>query len=323
MIFSLEREELGEHATATQLYKLTEHSNQLRRKIAAWIELQAPIIPEATRERTNQTKSKSSPDGTSVVKVHDIDLWLPSALAVKGVIVSSDLRLYEWQLRHGQAQDALDDVRNGLRLQAYLYKNKDRYAIGVKANTRSNVAITKATALVKEAARKYRVAREGLVALANTGIKVPVDWVANLRPLYDDDCRRLTQGLEGDTESRRTISWIWLQFPSAVEQAEDPRLNDALRIEWCRSRARSMRWKEEVELLQEEMRRILQFLSWEADCWDARASTSLHDDSTVREGMSAYALSRGQLRRKLKGRFEDMWKEVPQILGFFGRPVLK
>jgi hypothetical protein len=30
-------------------------------------------------------------------------------------------------------------------------------------------------------------------------------------------------------------------------------LRSALRIEWCRSRARAMRWSEEVLLLREEM----------------------------------------------------------------------
>ncbi|KAG2742314.1 hypothetical protein P692DRAFT_20811856 [Suillus brevipes Sb2] len=38
------------------------------------------------------------------------------------------------------------------------------------------------------------------------------------------------------------------------------------RIEWCKARARAMRWAEEVELLKEEMRRILQFFEWRAHC---------------------------------------------------------
>jgi len=34
-------------------------------------------------------------------------------------------------------------------------------------------------------------------------------------------------------------------------------VSSALRIEWCRSRARAMRWSEEVLWLREEMRRVL------------------------------------------------------------------
>ncbi|KAG6819829.1 hypothetical protein H0H93_008178 [Arthromyces matolae] len=316
----LDNSELGDHPTATQLYRLTERSNQLRRKITTWIENQASIIPEAGIERSR--RAKKTPEGTSDTKVENIQLWLPSELAANGVNVSYELRSYEWQLRHGQAHDALDEVRNGLRIQAYLYKHKDRYAVGVKANTRSNMAIQKATETVKEAAKRYRVARGALMTLANTGIEIPLDWQSNLRPLRDEDCRKLTEGLEGDSESRRTISWIWLEFPSAVEQAEDPRLNDALRIEWCRARARRMRWAEEVELLQEEMRRIRQFLSYESDAWISRATTAHHEESVVLEGMLAYAQSQAHQRRNLLERFEGMWKEIPQILIFFQRKSL-
>ncbi|KAG6836139.1 hypothetical protein H0H93_011016 [Arthromyces matolae] len=316
---SLDNGELSEHATATQLYRLTERSNQLRRKLTAWIECQVSIIPDAARERSRRANQK--PEGTTDVKVENMKLWLPSDLAASGVIVSYDLRCYEWQLRYGQAHDALDEVRNGLRVQAYLYKHKDRYAIGVKANTRSNNAIAKATGMVTEAAKRYRVARVALATLADTGIEVPLDWESTIRILRDEDCRKLTEGLVGDSESRRTISWIWLQFPSAAEQAEDPRLNDG-KIEWARARARSMRWSEEVELLQEEMRRIRQFLSWESDLWISRTTTASNEDPTVVEGMNAYAQSQGHLRRKLVERFEDMWREVPQILDFFQRKSL-
>ena len=45
----------------------------------------------------------------------------------------------------------------------------------------------------------------------------------------------------------------------------------ALRIEWCRVRARAMRWSEEVLLLREEMRRVLVFLEWQATWWEKRA----------------------------------------------------
>ncbi|KAF8806032.1 hypothetical protein BYT27DRAFT_7102856, partial [Phlegmacium glaucopus] len=41
----------------------------------------------------------------------------------------------------------------------------------------------------------------------------------------------------------------------------------ALRIEWCRARARAHRWQEECLLLHEEMRRILAFFAWQHQCW--------------------------------------------------------
>ncbi|KAG2750254.1 hypothetical protein P692DRAFT_20421062 [Suillus brevipes Sb2] len=54
-----------------------------------------------------------------------------------------------------------------------------------------------------------------------------------------------------------------------VGDDQDETIQDSLRIEWCR--AQSMRWAEEVELLHEEMRRVLQFLRWHAAWWHAVA----------------------------------------------------
>lgn len=95
----------------------------------------------------------------------------------------------------------------------------------------------------------------------------------------------------------------------------------ALRIEWCKSRARAMRWKEEVILLQEEMRRVLAFLTAQATVWRERAAgsemridntnTRRHaNDSAIIEGRRAYAKQQALLRLDLKAHFEKMWRYV-------------
>ncbi|KIJ89355.1 hypothetical protein K443DRAFT_118082 [Laccaria amethystina LaAM-08-1] len=38
-------------------------------------------------------------------------------------------------------------------------------------------------------------------------------------------------------------------------------------VEWAKARARMMRWKEEWMLVQEEMRRVIAYHKWKADCW--------------------------------------------------------
>ena len=49
----------------------------------------------------------------------------------------------------------------------------------------------------------------------------------------------------------------------------------ARRVHWFRSSAFAARWKEEVKLLQEEMRRTLRFHAYQRDSWNkhARAKT--------------------------------------------------
>ena len=44
----------------------------------------------------------------------------------------------------------------------------------------------------------------------------------------------------------------------------------ALRVEWAKSLARKLRWTEEVEILQEEMRQVIAYSKWCATWWEQR-----------------------------------------------------
>lgn len=71
-----------------------------------------------------------------------------------------------------------------------------------------------------------------------------------------------------------------------------------------------MRFSEEVELLLEENRRILQFFQWQESWWLAKAEQKC-DWSPIRcEGSRAYALRQAALREDLRGHFSHMWRFV-------------
>lgn len=72
-----------------------------------------------------------------------------------------------------------------------------------------------------------------------------------------------------------------------------------MRIEWCKARARLERWEEDVELLTEEMRRVLAFFEWDAARWDERGKDFESSDDVVLEGHRAYAQRQATLRRSL------------------------
>jgi hypothetical protein len=63
-------------------------------------------------------------------------------------------------------------------------------------------------------------------------------------------------------------------------------------VEWAKSRARAMRWSEELRLLEEEMRRVLVFLEWDANVWTKQAedleSRWPSIDRAQLEGLAAY-----------------------------------
>ena len=164
-------------------------------------------MPRAGIEQVKLEHAKL--DGTVGMKAQSISLFLPSSLPKDSHIPESIL-MYEWKLREGQAYDALHDIRHNLRLRSHLFKHKDRFARGVRHNTRSNVTIAKVQVRIALAALKYRTARKALASLGASLPQIPdPNWNLSLRVLADEDIRGLSDGLMGDSEGRRTVSWIW------------------------------------------------------------------------------------------------------------------
>ena len=128
------------------------------------------------------------------------------------------------------------------------------------------------------------------------------------------------------SEGNRTISWIWRDalgdvsstpgFHECMYTSPVKYLSNfsppAFRIEWSKARARSERWREEVMILREEMRRVLVSLRSSSDMWTARGTPSclllLSNDPIVREGITAYADHQSHIFASLRGRFDSIWR---------------
>jgi hypothetical protein len=80
-----------------------------------------------------------------------------------------------------------------------------------------------------------------------------------------------------------------------------------VRIEWCKTRARALRWTEEVELLKEEMVRVVRFFNWEVQRWEERRSRCVGESSADIEGLQAYAARQADIRRRLASHFCGLW----------------
>jgi hypothetical protein len=83
----------------------------------------------------------------------------------------------------------------------------------------------------------------------------------------------------------------------------------ALRVEWAKARARSLRWSEEVMLLKEEMRRVRKTLEWKASWWDDRQEGWSGLDAAASEGVKAYAARQARIQRELHARFTRLWDQ--------------
>ncbi|TFK60998.1 hypothetical protein BDN72DRAFT_778739, partial [Pluteus cervinus] len=303
---------LGLHATNAQVTKVETKGNSLHRRMVQWAEAQRHYMP---------TTDPLFQDEDMATEPWDLPLNLPSSLPPS---IPCDPRLQdlEWRLRSAQAYTALDELRRSLRLRAYLYIDKDKYSRGQAQNTRSNTLIQNASTKVTAATAKYRAARSALASLSNYYSES--SWAKEFPVLADADVRSLQVEPDSNQEKRkkkaqpsegnRKISWIWGVLGDDDSALESEELQDDLRIEWCKSRARAKRWQEEVLLLQEEMKRVLLFLENEAKTWRSRAECQKEKD-----GRYAYAAQQAGLRDDLRAHFQEMWKDVDEMVQLKGK----
>ncbi|KAJ6522620.1 hypothetical protein B0H19DRAFT_906707, partial [Mycena capillaripes] len=98
--------------------------------------------------------------------------------------------------------------------------------------------------------------------------------------------------------SKKVLSWIWAA--QAALDSDEQELHESLRVEWARAKAQKNQWEEEVNIIREEMRRVLWYLQWETVGWDARANLPQDDVLAATEaGLKAYALRQADLHRSL------------------------
>ncbi|EMD32481.1 hypothetical protein CERSUDRAFT_58620 [Gelatoporia subvermispora B] len=280
--------------------------NALQRRLDAWAQFQETLMPSAVTLREREKSRPTSPEHAC--------LYMPSEIPTD-VECSTDLLEFEWRLRYAQASETLDDLRQHLRLRSSLCKLKDRFSRGVRTVTRALAIVANVEQRIKSDGQRYRAARTALMALA-ARLPDKEGWDAHLKALLDQDVREMHVDLDGVSEGRRTLSWIWC-MPGLSNADDSAGTQEALRIEWCKSRARSHRWSEECDLLQEEMRRILAFHTWQAEWWLQRADVCVKLDkqredeqASYTEGAEAYARRQSRIRCLLKERCSQAWEGV-------------
>ncbi|KAJ6600930.1 hypothetical protein B0H10DRAFT_1824120, partial [Mycena sp. CBHHK59/15] len=283
---------VGLHPTDKQRTAMLERTSKLRRKIFAWMDIQVLFFPRFTRVRDLEDEVRACAAKTQPipgVKVHEITLWLPSAISGQAGSSSEDVPCsrevckFEYRLRVGQAHEALHEVRWQLLVCTHLYKLKDNHSRRVKANTRSQDKIDALNDRIQRAAEQYRAAWRALIAL----------------------------GPEGE-ESEDSPAGI-VDLDSAVAGTKVGGTTP-LRIEWAKARARCLQWSEEVDLLEEEMLRIQQFLTWRSAWWEERVYMRGLPDGPQREGGNAYALRQAAFQANLCADFAAKWSHLPELI---------
>jgi len=285
----------------------------LQHQIHNWRQAQLIYTPHAATLIAAASPSTNDNDGPSVEIIENSPLFLPSSLPAD-VRAASDMERVccaEKRLRIAQADDALVEIRRQRRIIQGLWQFKriNVSGTGNRPNTRMLTLYNRINHKIERAAQKYRTAWLALMVLDPDGA-----WKDRLKELRREDIRGPGRDLADTktTNGRFEPSWIWLmpRAQSSVEQTEDE-FNESMRVEWAKTRARSMRWQEEFEILQEEMRRVLAFFEWKALWWESQATGRKEGDSAVLHGVSAYALKQSHIARCMARRCAITW--LPQL----------
>ncbi|KAG1879783.1 hypothetical protein F4604DRAFT_1679368 [Suillus subluteus] len=284
--------------------------NALQHKIDAWKRIQMLYTPEVQLlESTINTPSRHMSD---IITPEDANLWLPSALCSKSMVPNARLVSTEWELWYAQAGDALEEIQQSLRMCGYMYSFKWDWIRGQSANTCMQNTLSHVEAKTAAAADKYCTAHTALSSLAPVVGKI--GWDNTFKVLdRNNDVHGMSVPKHGESEGRRQLSWIWLV--EGVGDDADEAIQDGLRLplKWCKARARAARWVEEVELLQEEMRRMVCFLRWHAGWWKNKVGECTliiagdNESLIAYESLVAYARRQAQLRHDLADCFDRIW----------------
>ncbi|KAK7676858.1 hypothetical protein QCA50_020194 [Cerrena zonata] len=186
----------------------------------------------------------------------------------------------ELQLREGQANDSLHNLRVAIAHKSFVFRSRIRKnapTTGYSMRLRSYGDAHAVQMTIDQAAKVYRTARKAMILLGADEI-----LLSKYQVLLREDLASSTAVAEPNArgQSRVKLSWIW----HMRSQSNNPEfLNEMLRVNWLRAKSRRDRWQEEKILLKSELIWTKNFFSNRKILWIDRAK-----DTTA--GVQCYAL---------------------------------
>jgi hypothetical protein len=266
-----------------------------------------------------------------LLTAEDVPLFLPSSLSanLRSSPGFSKTLTHEIQLRIAQADDALADIRHHLRIISGLwqFKKVNISGTGNQPNTRMRSLFNRFNHRMRQSVLRYRAARSALLA-ANLG--EGQNWEDRLKDLKDSDVRgpgkddfylqeagktdygtsKSGKAKYGTSKGRFEMSWIWLVPQSNSEvntHSSEQVFDEGLRVEWSKSQARKMRWEEEVQIIQEEMRRTIVYYEWKQQWWLEKNPHQMNIEDTIHHGITAYSEKQAHYCKCMAESFAIAW----------------
>ncbi|TBU21626.1 hypothetical protein BD311DRAFT_677927 [Dichomitus squalens] len=309
-----------------ELAGLQEKRNMLSRRIQNWQSIQdvhMPMVaPLRNADLSSATDLAASPPAPP--KAEDIKLWLPSALPPQ--LATADalrgLQEKERRLRLAQLSDSLEEIRRSRRILAGIsdYTRKNVVGTGQRAVLRMRGLCSNFEKKQGRSVARYRAARSALSVLDPQG-----SWADTYKVLQDSDLHGPRSDDPTESFGRYAVSWIWLtprtrpndtadsHDTTTPERAEEFQVS--MRLEWAQAKARAERWRENEQLVIEEMRRVIEFCGDRATWWRSQKGRRFNIDTTLQQGLSIYAEKQAAVCENLATRCASFWVDYLKSLG--------
>jgi hypothetical protein len=285
-------------------------------------EVVASSLSETTkRKRTSEpTSCITVPDATNdvldVEQAERIHLWLPSNIPykVRCKVCSKEAIAAELRLVIAELHDALIGIRKFRRLWS---ATRSFYKGEYKATSASSIKTRKRSELTF-AGDKVELNRVRYVAAWYTADTLDHDgpWSAIYLYLEKSDIRGPNPGDDtGDLPAvggpharprdrgrgQYKDSWIWRTI------AADDEPIDYVRVQWAKVHASKERWREELALVREEMKRTIRSFEWQSQWWRARINTRSDAPEDLRLAVHSYATRQSHLWQQRANLFARTW----------------
>ncbi|TFK80817.1 hypothetical protein K466DRAFT_503224 [Polyporus arcularius HHB13444] len=219
----VERKETEQSDSAMLRINLQKRLAALLGKLRKFVQLQAVYMPRLL-------DPLSPPVGLTILDVDSFAVVLPSDVPTdrRLEVCGSHTKLpdMEDQLQYADACDALESLRHSLRMRTCYNQDKIANVTGQVPNTKARSLQESVDQAVKNAAARYRRAREAVQRLRGPGA-----WQESLRPLLDSDLIGLNERADGLEEG--LVAY-------ADEHAHmETQLADAFEVKWSLMRQKA------------------------------------------------------------------------------------
>ncbi|TFK64685.1 hypothetical protein BDN72DRAFT_774275, partial [Pluteus cervinus] len=238
---------------------------------------------------------------SSIVPEQD-KIILPSSLGLTKCdkLGMADLRLVEIDLRCGQANEALDNIRLELGKRAFLAAEKRKTQ--KRYQTRSWAEMRSARAVIQKWTRIYRQTRVALLRLGATQTITSKYQALRKEHL---DCSLTLHDTSISGQSHKNLPWLWGSESGKVIKGSDV-MDEFLRVHWLRAQAQRDRAREEKILVEHEMQWTINYFQHRENQW-----TLLEQASQDKPGHQAYACRQQEMWRGLADQARETFQSLP------------